>query len=271
MEIKEETYQFFSDYIFKHSGILYNSNDYYRLDARIKELMQIYDIPTPEELHQLFLKGVDSKMHKNLIDIGTNNESFFFRDIKPFKLLTKTLIPRILEKKVVKTIHIWSAACSYGQEPYSIVMAIKEAYPDLRVSLTATDISTRALKSAEEGIYDQLQIQRGLPVQLSLKYFEQLENGHWQIDSKLRAKVKFDYLNLQENFYPTGPFDIIFCRNVLIYFDQKAREEILNKMSKSMQPEGFLFMGSGESVIGLDTPLRQEIIDNTLCFVKKDT
>jgi chemotaxis protein methyltransferase CheR len=184
----------------------------------------------------------------------TTNESFFFRDIKPFEQFTGFVLPALIKARAdKKVIRIWSAACSSGQEPYTLAMLLAEQAAKLagwRVEILATDLSTEILEKAEAGQYSQFEVQRGLPIQYLVKYFKQ-QGDRWQIDAGLRGRVKFRTFNLLEDPTSLGTFDVIFCRNVLIYFDQPTKTTVLSRLHKIMTPDGFLYLGGAETVLGI--------------------
>jgi chemotaxis protein methyltransferase CheR len=184
----------------------------------------------------------------------TTNESFFFRDKVPFDLFRNEIMPALLATRAAqRSIRIWCAAASTGQEPYSLAMCLKEMAGKLagwRIEILGTDLSTEVLQKAKTGIYSQFEVQRGLPIQLLVKYFAQIGET-WQVAPELRAMVQYKPLNLLHNFSHLGTFDVIFCRNVLIYFDQPTKVAVLDRMAKSLQPDGFLLLGAAETVVGL--------------------
>jgi len=184
----------------------------------------------------------------------TTNETFFFRDKVPFDHFRDSIMPEIMKARANrKSIRIWCAAGSTGQEPYSLAMSLKEMGAQLagwRVEIIATDLSLEVLEKSKAGIYSQFEVQRGLPIQLLVKYFKQ--NGEfWQISPDIRAMVQHRQLNLLHDFSQLGVFDIIFCRNVLIYFDQDTKINIFGRLAKTMEQDGFLVLGAAETVVGL--------------------
>ena len=189
----------------------------------------------------------------------TTNESSFFRDIKPFEKFREFVLPKLLESRAAKrSFRIWCAAASTGQEPYSIAMILREEAEKLkgwRIEIVATDLSDEVLEKAKVGIYSQFEVQRGLPIQMLMKYFTQVKEM-WQAEASLRAMVKFKNLNLLDDISALGAFDVIFCRNVLIYFDQETKGVILERMSKAMPPDGLLFLGGAETVLGVTKAFR---------------
>jgi chemotaxis protein methyltransferase CheR len=184
----------------------------------------------------------------------TTNESFFFRDKIPFDHFKETIVPHLLAARAAqRRIRIWCAAASTGQEPYSLAMMIKEMGPQLagwRVEILGTDLSTEVLEKAKAGIYSQFEVQRGLPITLLVKYFTQV-GEMWQISPEIRAMVQYRALNLLQDFYQLGTFDVVFCRNVLIYFDQPTKIDVLERAARVLEPDGFLLLGAAETVVGL--------------------
>ena len=191
-----------SDYIFQHSGMVYTPTDYYRLETRLNSLVKIFSANSVDEVYHMYKKNITPDMRAVLINISTNNETYFFRDVKPFSVFSKKVIPEIIEKYPVGPLNIWSAASSTGQEAYSLLMSTKNNQGEAvltRITLFASDISTEALNKARTGIYNGLDVQRGLPVTDLMKYFTQLENENWQLDKNLINKVKFFEFNLLKN------------------------------------------------------------------------
>jgi chemotaxis protein methyltransferase CheR len=184
----------------------------------------------------------------------TTNESFFFRDTWPFDSFRKFMLPELLKARASKRlIRIWSAACSSGQEPYSLAMILAEEKAKLagwRVEIVATDLSTEILDKAREGVYSHFEVQRGLPIAYLAKYFKGV-GDRWQIDEALRRSIDFRIFNLLDTPAPLGVFDVIFCRNVLIYFDQPTKSAVLGRMARQMSPDGFLLLGGAETILGI--------------------
>jgi chemotaxis protein methyltransferase CheR len=189
-----------------------------------------------------------------VVEAMTTNESFFFRDKLPFETFRDTVMPALLQARAQsRRIRIWCAAAATGQEPYSLAIALKEMARDLRglrIEIVATDLSTEVLEKAKSGIYSQFEIQRGLPALLLIKYFSQLGET-WQIAPELRAMIKFMPLNLLHDFSHLGRFDLVLCRNVLIYFDQATKIDVLDRIAKMTELDGYLMLGGAETVVGL--------------------
>jgi chemotaxis protein methyltransferase CheR len=189
-----------------------------------------------------------------VVEAMTTNESFFFRDKIPFQHFNDTMMPALLEARArQRRIRIWCAASSTGQEPYSLAMSLKELghrTADWRIEIIATDLSNDVLEKAKAGIYSQFEVQRGLPIAFLVKYFTQIGDT-WQIAPEIRAMVQFRPLNLLADFTHLGTFDVVFCRNVLIYFDQETKTAVLDRIARVTEPDGFLVLGAAETVVGL--------------------
>jgi chemotaxis protein methyltransferase CheR len=200
------------------------------------------------------LRAGDLRLREDVIEAMTTNETSFFRDSHPFQALRKDVLPAIIQaRKAVKSLDIWCAACSSGQEPYTIAMTLKEHFPELatwKVRILCTDISNEMIEKARNGIYSQIEVNRGLPAPLMIKYFKQ-DGSNWIIDQKLRSMLTFKNVNLAQSFPAIGQVDLIFVRNVLIYFSPDTKKDILERMAKVLRPEGFLALGSTETTLNI--------------------
>ena len=271
--IDTKIYKFFADLIYNKTGIFYPEKDYYRLDGRLNTLIAHYGCKDARELYVMFTQNMTPDMERHLIDLGTNNETYFFRDNKPFTALTKDIIPNLAKENPGGMISIWSCASSTGQEPLSILMSIMENNPTLSTSqleIYATDISSKALDKCRSGNYSNLEVQRGLPITMLMKYFDNEEDGSWTAKKSLSSKIHYDEFNLLTSVYPQNRYDIIFCRNVLIYQDQENKDKILHKMLESLRPGGYFIMGAGESLIGTTVSMDQNTLSDMMVFRKPE-
>jgi chemotaxis protein methyltransferase CheR len=271
--IENHIYKYFADIIYKKTGIFYPEKDYYRLDSRLNALINNFGLKSAEELYNFYRQNMTVAMETLLIDLSTNNETYFFRDNKPFDALVNNIIPNILAQNPSQMIQIWSCASSTGQEPLSILMAIKEKFPHLKdhqINLMASDISTKALDKAKKGNYTNLEVQRGLPITLLMKYFDNQEDNTWTVHSDLLNRIKYESFNLLTGLYPINKFDVIFCRNVLIYQDKDNKDKIMHKLYDALKPGGHLLMGAGESMIGTTVDFAQESLSSMMVFKKSN-
>ena len=250
----QKDFQFVADLVKKRSGLVLAKEKVYLLESRLQPVARKHEMKDIGELVQAVRTKRDESLMHEVTDALTTNETFFFRDIKPFDRFRDIVLPQLLEaRKTQRAIKIWCAAASTGQEPYSLAILLKEQAALLggwRVSILGTDISTASLKRAREGVFSQFEVQRGLPVQLMLKYFRKKENL-WEIDPAVKAMVQFRDFNLLDGFRALGQFDVVFCRNVLIYFEPAAKSDILARMRQQMSNDGVLFLGGAETILGI--------------------
>jgi chemotaxis protein methyltransferase CheR len=246
-------YEYLRKLLKDHSGLDLSADKQYLIESRLLPLSRKCGIAGISELVQK-MKGGAATIVSQVVEAMTTNETFFFRDKVPFDHFRNSIMPELLKTRAArKSIRIWCAAGSTGQEPYSLAMCLKEmsaALAGWRVEIIATDLSQEVLEKSKSGMYSQFEVQRGLPIQLLVKYFKQ--NGEfWQINADIRAMVQHRQLNLLHDFSQLGVFDVIFCRNVLIYFDQDTKINIFGRLARTMEADGFLVLGAAETVVGL--------------------
>lgn len=247
-------FEFLSSMLYKQSGLVLTPDKGYLLETRLQPVARSHGLSSIEQIVSTLKSRRDEKLVNSITDAMTTNESLFFRDRTPFDQFKTVVLPSLLESRAAKkSIRIWSAACSSGQEPYSLSMVLDELASKLagwRVEIVATDISAEMVARARAGIYSQFEVQRGLPVQLLVKYFQQ-DGDRWQLNEKIRRMVTFREFNLLQDPRPLGNFDIVFCRNVLIYFDQETKRKVLEGVSRQIAPDGYLYLGGAETVISI--------------------
>lgn len=238
----------------ERSGLVLTRDKAYLLESRLLPVARRRSMKSLDDLVAALRGRPDGELVRDVVEAMTTNESFFFRDIKPFDQFRDFILPQLVKTRAARrSIRIWSAACSSGQEPYSLAMILTEQKARLQgwnIEIIATDLSTEILEKAQAGTYSQFEVQRGLPIQLLVKYFKQ-QGDRWQIDPAIRGMVRFRCLNLLDDFTQFGQFDVVFCRNVLIYFDQATKATVLERMSRILPADGFLYLGGAETVIGI--------------------
>ncbi len=245
------------DYVRKllkqRSGLTLSAEKQYLVESRLMPLAQRAGLCDLDGLMRKLRCG-DEALTVDVVEAMTTNETFFFRDKIPFEHFRNFVMPSLLATRARhRRIRIWCAAASTGQEPYSFAMALKEMgkqVEDFRIEIVATDISREVLEKAKSGIYSQFEVQRGLPIQMLLKYFTQ-DGEMWRLSPEIRAMVQFRPLNLLADFSRNGIFDLVVCRNVLIYFDQETKTEVIDRLSRVIAPDGYLILGAAETTIGL--------------------
>ena len=238
----------------ERSGLIITQDKTYLLETRLSAILRDHQLAGLPGLAEHLRRPGPSAVKSMVVDAMTTNETSFFRDSHPFDTLRQSVIPGLIERRAgTRSLRIWSAACSTGQEPYSLAMMMKDNFPILggwKVEIVATDLSPTVLDRAREGLYSSFEVQRGLPIQMLIRHFDQ-EEPYWRIKREIRQTVSFRPLNLLEDFSALGQFDIVLCRNVLIYFDQPTKTKILGNIARRMVPDGALLLGGAESVFGL--------------------
>lgn len=266
--IAAEQFNFFAELVRDSSGIALKPGKEYLIESRLNELSRVIGLRSIDDLYRKAKFSMTPKLKDQIIEAMTTNETYFFRDLHPFQALEKEIIPKLGTSG--KKIRFWSAACSTGQEPYSIAIILAEKFPHLaagKAEILATDISQQAIQKGMSGRFTQVEVNRGLPVTLLVKYFKQ-QGAFWIINEKLRRLVRFKKMNLLNPFVGMGTFDVIFCRYVLIYFDQGTKKQILEKLVSVLNPGGYLFLGATESAIGLPSSMKRKSFGRTTCWQK---
>ena len=252
-------YDFLRKLVKERSGLVLGGDKQYLVESRL--------LPVSRRLGLTGLKGLMEKIRQpaneaaivEVVEAMATNESLFFRDKIPFEHFRDTIMPALLTSRAQqRRIRIWCAAVSTGQEAYSLAMTLKDIRSELagwRIEILATDFSLEVLEKAKAGIYSQFEVQRGLPIQMLVKYFTQV-GEMWQIAPEIRAMVQFRPFNLLQDCSHLGGFDVVFCRNVLIYFDQQTKIDVLNRLARVVVADGYLVLGAAETVIGLTSNFR---------------
>lgn len=260
---------FIRKFIFEKAAIVLAADKDYLIDSRLSPLAKQEGIGSLAELVRLLQTQSQSMLARKVVDAMTTNETSFFRDIHPFETLKSHVLPELIEKrKNQKTLRIWCGASSTGQEPYTVAMMFKESFPDLagwKIRFVATDLCRNVLQRAKEGLYNQVEINRGLPAQHMLRYFSR-EGLNWRIREDLRQLIEFREMNLIERWHLETGWDVIFLRNVMIYFDVETKKRILAEIRKILSPDGYLFLGSSETTHGLDANYQRVSMGKSLCY-----
>ena len=265
-----QSFTYLAQFVREKSAIVLESSKSYLLESRLLPVARQHGMQSLAELVTQLKRPGTRELAQQVIDAMTTNETSFFRDIHPFDAMKTHVIPDLIRKRdKERTLNIWSNACSSGQEVYSIAMLLRESFPQLanwRVRLIASDLSSCILKKAQQGIFNQTEVNRGLPMQLLLKYFTK-QGLNWQIKEEIRQGVEFKEVNLIERWPATLPkMDVVFLRNVLIYFDPPTKTEVLKKASALMQLDGYLFLGGAETTMNLNVPLNRETLGKASCY-----
>lgn len=247
-------FQFIAGLLKQRSGLQLTEDKVYLLENRLTPIARQSGLDGLGQLVQQIQKTMDAKLIEAVTEAMTTNESFFFRDTKPFELFQNHVLPALKTRNAgTKKIRIWCAAASSGQEPYSLAMILKEREKEFlgwNIEILATDLSKQVLNKARAGLYSQFEVQRGLPIRQLMTFFDQ-DGDTWQAKPEIKRMVRFEQFNLLDSYNSLGKFDVVFCRNVLIYFDQDTKADILNRIHGVVPEHGVLFLGASETVLGI--------------------
>lgn len=246
------------EFLRRQSGLVMEPSKKYLVESRVMPIVRREKLSSLDELVLILQRGQSPKIAKDVVEAMTINETYFFRDKSPFDQFRSVMLPAMIAaRQSDRRLRIWSAAASTGQEAYSLAMILEEhaaRMPGWKIDIVGTDLSDQVVEKAKKGIYSQFEVQRGLPTPMLLRHFNQIGDS-WQISEAMRSKVQFRQMNLLADYTALGRFDIIFCRNVLIYFDAARKMDILGRMTRILASDGFLTLGASESLIGLKTDL----------------
>jgi chemotaxis protein methyltransferase CheR len=252
--MRTEAFQYLAGLIKDRSGIVLTADKLYLLESRLMPIARRLGVPDLDDLVRRARANDPRGLVDEIVEAMTTNESLFFRDVKPFDQFRNLVLPRLLAARASsRQIRIWSAACSSGQEPYSLAMVLSDEAARLqgwKIDVLGTDISKAMVERARAGSYSQFEVQRGVPPALLKKYFV-ADGERWQVAPALKQMLRFREFNLLDDAAPLGQFDVVFCRNVLIYFDQPTKAQILAQIARRMPADGLLYLGGSETVFGI--------------------
>ncbi|MDJ0708394.1 MAG: protein-glutamate O-methyltransferase CheR [Leptolyngbyaceae cyanobacterium MO_188.B28] len=269
MTISSADFEYIRKLMHQHTALVLAEDKAYLVESRLTPLLKEMGVHTLHQLVRRLKTEPFSSIHQQVLEAMVTTETFFFRDSEPFKMLQNFILPDLLQqRRSERRLCLWCAGCSSGQEPYSIVMLIQEHFPELStwdLTFIASDISGDILARAQAGLYTQHEVSRGLSPALLQKYF-QPQGKTWRINHNLRQKIDYRQFNLA-NAWPTLPtMDIIFMRNVLIYFDVPTKQHILARVRQVLRPDGYLLLGGGETTIHLDTAFKPTQFNKSICY-----
>jgi chemotaxis protein methyltransferase CheR len=270
--LAEQDFDYIRDLVRDRAAIVLEPGKEYLAVTRLDPVVRRAGLGSLSELVATLRQDDDPALSEQVIDALTTNETTFFRDVHPFESLRNHILPDLIERKrLSRSLFIWSAGCSSGQEPYSVAMLIREDFPQLagwQVSVLGTDVSVAMLERARAGRYGQIEVNRGLPAHLLVKYFRRAGVG-WEIDGSIRAMVRFRQQNLVDPWPSMPPMDLVLMRNVMIYFDVAAKQEILARVGDVLAPHGYLLLGTSETTLHLDDSFRRHAVGPTGWYQRK--
>lgn len=267
--MKPADFDYVRNYVRAQAAIVIEPGKEYLVESRLLTLARKENIASIDLLVDQLRAKPGSELHRRVVDAMTTNETSFFRDLHPFEALKKSLLPELVQKRrAERQLNFWCGAASTGQESFSVLMTIAENFPEIfqwNFNFIATDLSLAVLAQAQSGIYSQLEVNRGLPAPLLVKYFKR-QGDNWEFDPVLRKKVLFKELNLVSNWPFMPAMDVVFLRNVLIYFDVETKKTILGKIRRLLRPGGYLFLGGAETTLNLDDAYERVVLERATCY-----
>jgi chemotaxis protein methyltransferase CheR len=274
MAINPADFDFISKIVREQCAIVLEKGKEYLVDSRLMPLVHQEKLESIENLVKKIKLVPRGGLRDAVIEAMTTNETSFYRDIHPFETLKKEVLPDLLEKrKDKKELNIWCGASSSGQEPYSLAMLLRNSFPQLnswKINFSASDISNQMLNRCKSGIYSQLEVNRGLPAPLMVKYFERI-GTEWQVKEDMRKMIQFRIINLSGAWPLMAPVDLLMMRNVLIYFDVEMKKNILGRIRKLLKPDGYLFLGAAETTLNLDENFERMPYKQSGCYRLKQS
>lgn len=272
MSIQLSDFDYLRRIVETESAIVLDQSKNYLIESRLIPIVRGAGLKTIAELVARLRLEAERELRRKVVEAMTTNETSFFRDSEPFEALKEEILPPLIAaRRAKKELRIWCAASSTGQEPYTLSMVLRESFPELstwKVDFIATDINLDVLARASSGRYNSVEIKRGLPIEYLQKYFVSVGN-EWEIRKDIRDMVKFQQLNLIQAWPNLGMFDLVFIRNVLIYFNLEKKREILGKIRRILQPDGYMFLGTAETTINLDDNFERRAFKRSSCYQLK--
>jgi chemotaxis protein methyltransferase CheR len=269
MAISEADFNYVREFVYQKAAIVLEDGKAYLVESRLQPLAKREGFASLAEFVDKLRAQPTNGLHWNVVEAMTTNETYFFRDVHPFELLKKQVFPELIKKLAVeKQINIWCAAASSGQEPYTIAMVIRENFPELaswKINFICSDISKEMLERCREGCYTQLEVNRGLPAPLLIKYFQKI-GTEWKIKEDLRKMIDLRQINLAQSWPVLPQMDIVFIRNVLIYFDLETKKGIMARLRRVLKPDGFLFLGGAETTLNIDETFKRTQVDKSAYY-----
>ncbi len=267
-------FDYIRNFVRDQAAIVLEPGKEYLVESRMQTLARKENLGSLDALFNELRSDPRNGLHRKVVDAMTTNETSFFRDLHPFEALRKTILPELMARRAQeRQLHFWCGAASTGQEPYSVLMLIAEHFPELLqwdFKFVATDLCGEVLTRARAGRFNQLEVNRGLPAALLVKYFVRL-GAEWEIQEVLRRKVDFREMNLVKEWLWLPPLDVVFLRNVLIYFDLATKKAILAKARRLLRPGGWLLLGGAETTFNVDDAFERVAFDKTTCYRLKPT
>ncbi|MGA3346072.1 MAG: protein-glutamate O-methyltransferase CheR [Terracidiphilus sp.] len=269
-EILPENYRFLQAHVYSQVGIVLEDNKHYLFESRLAPIVQQFSLGSINNLCALLLAKRNPEIGQQVVEAMTTNETYFFRDPAQYEAIRTVLLPKLIEERqATRKMRFWSAASSTGQEAYSLAMQLlNEGLKDWNIQILGTDFSSKVVERARAGVYQQLEVNRGLPATMLLKYFRR-SGLEWQLTEPVKKMARFETIDLRKSMRTLGPFDLVFCRNVMIYFDNKTKLDIMKELHSTMFRGGWLLLGSTEAAFGLDEWFERKTLGSVTVLVAR--
>jgi chemotaxis protein methyltransferase CheR len=270
-DILPENYRFLQEHVYSRVGIVLEDNKHYLFQSRLTPIVKQLRLNSINDLCTLLLNGKgNAEIGQQVVEAMTTNETYFFRDPAQYEAIRTVLLPKLTEeRRADRRLRFWSAASSSGQEAYSLAMLLlAEGLQNWNIEILGTDFCSRVLERARTGIYQQIEVNRGLPTSLLIKHF--CRSGlDWQLSEQVRGMARFEPIDLRKSMHALGPFDLVFCRNVMIYFDNETKWKIMKQLHSTLFRGGWLLLGGAETAFGLDEWFERQTIGNAAVYVAR--
>jgi chemotaxis protein methyltransferase CheR len=268
--IFSDNYRFLREHIYSQAGIVFEDDKQYLFETRLSPIVRQLGLGSINELCTLLKAGREMEVNRRVVEAMTTNETYFFRDPAQYDSIRSALLPRLREeRRDTRRIRFWSAASSTGQEAYSLAMILlEEGFGNWNVQILGTDFASKVVERARSGKYQQIEVNRGLPASLLVKYFRRA-GTEWQLNEEARRLAQFELIDLRKSMRALGPFDLVFCRNVMIYFDAPTKDHILQELHATLYRGGWLLLGGAETAIGVDKWFERQTIGAATVYVAK--
>ena len=269
-EIGPENYRFLQQHVYSKVGIVLDDNKHYLFQSRLAPIVKQLCLGSVNDLCDFLNANKDESVGQQVVEAMTTNETYFFRDPTQYEAIRNVLLPRLREeRRATKNLRFWSAAASTGQEAYSLAMLLlEEGFGDWNAQILGTDFSSKVLERARTGTYQQIEVNRGLPASLLVKYFSR-SCMEWSLSDRVRKMAQFETIDLRKSMRTLGPFDLVFCRNVMIYFDNETKRNIMKEIHGTLFRGGWLFLGGAETAFGLDEWFERRTVENATVYIAK--
>jgi len=269
-EIRTDNYRFLQQHVYSEVGIVLEDDKHYLFESRLAPVAKQFNVGSINDLCMLLRGRSNSDVSRVVVEAMTTNETYFFRDPAHYEAIRTILLPKLKEERLdTRNLRFWSAAASTGQEAYSLAMILLEAgLKDWNIQIHGTDFSSKVIERARAGTYQQVEVNRGLPASLLLKYFHR-SGLHWQLNDEVRRMAHFETIDLRKSMRALGPFDLVFCRNVMIYFDAETKRSIMKEIHSTLVRGGWLLLGGSETVFGVEEWFERTTVGNITVYIAR--